>query len=240
MTKRRRVDDGSSGDSSGAEAGFAEWDHAPTQHVPQTFNGGGYAPDSTTHDQVAAHGFSSEGAQPAMNWSSGLSPYPDVSSYQQPYFYQQTDPSIYTSPWPPVQDVVSAFGTPTGGYQQVVPVSNSMPFFPAPQTHVQTEQADGYDAGHTVYEGFPELEPDLRYDYEATQARSERTRPANAFYFEEDASMHLKMQSLPILDNLVSAVQRTSCGLKTKVLTRYRPLSSSIPSPRLALRTYKS
>ncbi|KAK5115648.1 hypothetical protein LTR85_009819 [Meristemomyces frigidus] len=200
MTKRRRVDDGSSGDSSGAdEAGFAEWDEPQgqvNQQLPSAYSGAGYA--GAPHSQVAVHGVNE-----SAHWSA--SPYPDVSSYQQPYFYQQTDPSIYTSPWPPLQDTNVPFSTSTANYSQTIPVSSSMPFFPTSQP--QADHSDGLAGRTATYHSYQELDPGPQYDFAVTQTRVE-PRPVSAFYFE-DASMHLKLQSLPILDNLASQLIHT-------------------------------
>ncbi|KAK4544421.1 hypothetical protein LTR36_004312 [Oleoguttula mirabilis] len=216
MTKRRRVDDGSSGgDSSGAdEAGFAEWCEPPSQqhqqHFPSVFHGGAYGGGPHHHDQVVAHGLheSSEHPNPgAAHWSSsGASPYPDVSSYQQPYFYQQTDPSIYTSPWPPAQDVSAPFSASTGNYTHAIPVPVSMPFFPT--TQAQAVQTDAFDVGTEGYQSYQELNPGSQYGYAVNQTRVEPPRPASAYYYE-DASMHLKMQSLSILDDLATQLIHT-------------------------------
>ncbi|KAI7535915.1 hypothetical protein KC317_g18544, partial [Hortaea werneckii] len=102
MAKKRRLDNGvalsashSPVSSSGGETGLSSW-----QGIPQ-----GHSTPVQHHFSSAynAHVPSSIQPQPAYRgqWNLSQSPYPDVSSYQQPYFYQQTDPSTYNSPWPP-------------------------------------------------------------------------------------------------------------------------------------------
>lgn len=140
------------------------------------------------------------------------SPYPDVSSYQQPYFYQQTDPSTYNSPWPPaVQDANASTyaATPAPNYSSTnsfAQQQSSMPFFPQSQTQVEQppRQTESYEVtGDGTYQSYPDLDGPPQYNYAMPQVQSRASRAMADFYFE-DASMHLKLQSLPILDNLAT------------------------------------
>ena len=120
------------------------------QHFPNSYHGDigtAAAYGGITQDAMEE----SARAQAALAWAGSL--YPTVSSYQQPYFYQQTDPATYTSPWPPTHDFTS-LGLPSSTYAEVMPVSGSMlPFFPT-QSH-----------------GFEDMGSGGQYDFGATQVR---------------------------------------------------------------------
>lgn len=231
-TKRKRPDASEYGSAAAPGGWDQQSQQAPQQqYAPQMISsfgshaGGnvdysgnaaaGGAPSAATHDPSAAASLS-ESSDPNGQWnSSGASPYPEISSYsQQPYFYQQTDPSTYNSPWPPAES--ASFGT-----SQANSYSGSgsgptaiMPFFP-PQTPAEPSETT-LDTTNTVAQPFqsytaPETDSSAQYPpYLPTssngQSRSEVQAPQSAFYLE-DASMHLKIQSLPILDNLVTQFQ---------------------------------
>ena len=75
-----------------------------------------------------------------------------------------------------------------------------MPFFP---TSTAGEQNEGFDLGGASYQTYQQSnEPNPQYAYADTQPRTDAPQPGSAYYLE-DASMHLKLQSLSILDNLV-------------------------------------
>jgi protein TBF1 len=224
MTKRRRIDDGhGGGEVSGGEVtgyGGGPWDSDAQQHqqqpssdqdpqaserYPPPFDNGGAASEYAGAGSAPAEHALTENPAPARWQSSSASPYPDVSSYQQPYFYQHTDPSIYTSPWPPAA-VADSSSYGTASYNSMVQQSGTMPFFPS---QTQTEQVQGFDdagAGTGGFPSYPELDPaQPPYAYALTQSRTGAAKD-NAVLFE-DASMHFKIQSLSILDNLVCEVQ---------------------------------
>ncbi|KAK5132299.1 hypothetical protein LTR08_009207 [Meristemomyces frigidus] len=218
MTKRRRIDDGGSGDSSGGDVAFASWNEphgqpsvsqSQSQQFPNTYHAGnGSTADYGTVTQDPMGEKSRTQSALGSIWAASL--YPDVSSYQQPYFYQQTDPAIYTSPWPPTQDIALlgvSLGVSSSTYAEVMPVSGSiLPFFP---TQTQREQDHGFDARHAACPEFQGLESMVPYEeYGVTQAQSESSRTASKYYFD-DASLHLKLQSLPILDNLATQIIQT-------------------------------
>jgi hypothetical protein len=148
-------------------------------------------------------------ADPTQQWSNNpsASRYPDVTSYsQQPYFFQQTDPSTYNSPWPPAE--TNAFGSQTSNYSVSAPTT-TMPYFPTQTVTQQSESAlDTVVVPQPSYQNYSsEIEAPSQYAYvqqpgSSNQARGDVASHGPAFLYE-DASMHLKIQSLPILENLV-------------------------------------
>jgi hypothetical protein len=148
-------------------------------------------------------------ADPTQRWSNNPlgSRYPDVTSYsQQPYFFQQTDPSTYNSPWPPAE--TNAFGSQTSNYSVSAPTT-TMPYFPTQTVTQQSESAlDTAVAPQPSYQNYSsEIEAPSQYAYvqqpgHSSQVRGNVASQTPAFLYE-DASMHLKVQSLPILENLV-------------------------------------
>ncbi|KAI7520949.1 hypothetical protein KC316_g19690, partial [Hortaea werneckii] len=219
MAKKRRLDHGvalsasqSPVSSSGGDTGFSNW-----QGLPQG------RPTPVQHHFSPAynpHVTSSIQPQPAYRgqWNPSQSPYPDVSSYQQPYFYQQTDPSTYNSPWPPTSHNISATSymptTSSIGYHgssSLVPQQTpSLPFFTQPQSSVEQQPqqplTESYEpTGDAAFPSYPDPNPSQvsTYNYAIPQMQRQAQRSMSDFNFE-DASMHLKMQSLPILDNLAT------------------------------------
>ena len=160
-----------------------------------------------------------EGSEAAAQWRnpagiagvggapSAVSAYPDVASYsQQPYFYQQTDPNAYNSPWPPAEP--GAFASQASSYNvPATSVAGAMPFFPPPQTAAETCEGGFDGVVSTAVESYPRdvqlppLRRDLSQDGDGRQAGDGAVQPPTTYY--DDASMHLKIQSLPILENLV-------------------------------------
>ncbi|KAI7497676.1 hypothetical protein KC367_g5696 [Hortaea werneckii] len=224
MAKKRRLDHGvalsashSPVSSNGGETGLPNWQGLPQGHpapVQQHF--------SSTY---SAHVPSSIQPQPAYRgqWNSSQSPYPDVSSYQQPYFYQQTDPSTYNSPWPPASHNVGAasYMPPTSsigyhGSNSLIPQQTpSLPFFTQPQSSVeqqpqQTLTETYQPTADTAFPNYPDLDPPQvsTMNYAMPQMQRQAQRSMSNFNFE-DASMHLKLQSLPILDNLATQIIQT-------------------------------
>ncbi|KAI7193626.1 hypothetical protein KC363_g2620 [Hortaea werneckii] len=224
MAKKRRLDHGvalsashSPVSSSGGETGLPNWQGLPQGHptpVQQHF--------SSTY---SAHVPSSIQPQPAYRgqWNLSQSPYPDVSSYQQPYFYQQTDPSTYNSPWPPASHNVGAASympaTSSIGYHgsnSLIPQQTpSLPFFTQPQSSVeqqpqQTLTETYQPTADTAFPNYPDLDPPQvsTMKYVIPQMQRQAQRSMSDFNFE-DASMHLKLQSLPILDNLATQIIQT-------------------------------
>ncbi|KAK3677945.1 TTAGGG repeat binding factor [Recurvomyces mirabilis] len=133
-------------------------------------------------------------------WTSGASSYPDVASYSQPYFYQQTDPSIYTSPWPPVQSNIYSHSNNTGLNTDV---ATNMPLFPT-SSGIESMPNDP-----TTTDMQDVLQNDSLVQYSYGDAQSGDTSAANGPFYLEDASMHLKLQSVSILDDLATQLIQT-------------------------------
>jgi hypothetical protein len=145
--------------------------------------------------------------------------YQDPRSMQQAYYYGQTDPSVYNSPWPPVQQDghshVHAPSVPATSQPQTMTYMQ-----PAHQSPVDSQQS--YDTGSTpsyatTLHNFDVGSFGLGHDVHSHQQQQQqqqqqhhqvRKSPSNMYF--EDASMHLKMQSLPILNSLVSSPVRFS------------------------------
>ena len=244
MSKRRRA---ASGDyESQSQAGWQQ-PSSQQQYVPPVVSsfesngalgGGGaeYAGAATasgaSHDTAVASSALNENPDPSGQWNaSGASSYPDVSSYaQQPYFYQQSNPSSYNSSWPPAE--TAPVGAQTNSYS--LPASTTtMPFFPS-QTPAEPSEGtfDAADVPQSSFQNYQqEVDVPQQYAYVQQvgtdwQARSDLPPGASAFLYE-DASMHLKIQSLPILENLVRMMHESS-NVCSNLLTIYRQRSSFI------------
>ncbi|KAM0717378.1 hypothetical protein Q7P37_007230 [Cladosporium fusiforme] len=130
-----------------------------------------------------------------------VSHYQDPRSIQQPYYYGQTDPSVYNSPWPPPQHDTQSVSAPP-----LLPTNQAqtMPYIQSSQPPIDAHQ--GYDSGPspsyaTALHNFDVGSFGMGQDVQAQQPQVQKS-PSNVYY--EDASMHLKMQSLPILDSLAT------------------------------------
>ena len=150
--------------------------------------------------------------QPAQ-WSQGYNPTPqgyvanyhDPRSIQQPYYYGQTDPSVYNSPWPPTQQDAQT-GVHTPAMLATTTQSHSMPYSQPSHSPADSQQ-HSYDSGPSPsypasLQAFDVGNFGIAHELQSQQNRQARKSPSNMYF--EDASMHLKMQSLPILDSLVS------------------------------------
>lgn len=184
MTKRRRIHDVT-------DDSAEPWDEDESQQQP--LPGGG-----------------TEGSSwPATNNSSDV--YPDLAPYQQqPYFYGQTTSGAGTynsSSWDTAA-AAQAFGDTSTSVSYSVgdqASTTTMPFFP-PSTG--SNVADSTDAlGNNISFNYPDVEHANQYaSYTAPSATAQlaqREAAKSSAYYFDDASMHLKIQSLPILDNLV-------------------------------------
>ena len=229
MAKRRRVDSGDSYVSSDAGGWDQSSQHRQQQYAPELVSssfgsqnasvGVEYAAGADGAAGGAAQGTTGAAAlnESSEQWPSlGASPYPDVASYsQQPYFFQQTDPSTYNSPWPPAADTTASFAGNNYSVPAPSAAQGTMPFFPSAQTQTESmeaaEGASAFDAANSSlsavqgYEQAMETSPQYAYVQSGANGQPRGDVPAgqpSAFYFE-DANMHMKIQSLPILDNLV-------------------------------------
>ncbi|KAK3712808.1 TTAGGG repeat binding factor [Vermiconidia calcicola] len=215
LNKRRRLDSGDYEESGGWNLPQPQ---PSQQYSTSTYSSdaGGldYAGASTagggTHDNAV--GTSSLTADSGSNqqWNSSVvSPYPDVSSYsRQPYFFQATDPKAYQTPWPPGD--TPSFGTQANSYNTLPAPSTAMPFFPQKQT--QTEAGEStYNVAGIQQQALPsyshETEPAPPYNYVGSNAPPKNNVPSTHLY--EDASMQMKIQSLPILENLATQLIHT-------------------------------
>ena len=178
---------------SGSASGVAEY--------PSAIANGGAIHDTTT---AASSFHASSDPETGAQWhGTEASRYPDVASYsQQPYFYQHTDPNTYNSPWPP-KDIASS-GTNAGSYT-APGLCGSMPYFP-PQSTLEVAESS-IDAAVPSFQSFEQGIESLPQQYAVQQvshggSRSDVPVRRSASFFE-DASMQMKIQSLPILGNLV-------------------------------------
>lgn len=212
VNKRRRFNDSAPDDNvpETAEA-YGQWHQDPQhQQGSKSFASISDPPSFTTradysHPAVASAESTTKGDS---QWAPPESAYPDLAGYQQqPYFYQQTtNPATYTSSWPQSQaQTYDAAGT-SSSYSVGEPTAGSaMPYFP-PQTSAQSAPA-AENTDDSAALSYSDLEHATQYAYSkpsalVTAAQREAAKQNSAFYFD-DASMHLKIQSLPILDNLV-------------------------------------
>ncbi|KAK3721011.1 TTAGGG repeat binding factor [Vermiconidia calcicola] len=216
VNKRRRLDSGGY-EESGA------WNLSQPQPSQQygtstySSEAGGleYAGASTAaagaaNDSTAGTSNLAENSTPNHQWNSSVvSPYPDVSSYsQQPYFFQQTDPKAYRAPWPPGD--TPSFGTQANSYNTLPAPSTAMPFFPQQQTQNEASEST-YNAADIQQQALPayshDMEPAQQYGYLGSNAPPKNDVPSAHIY--EDASMQMKIQSLPILENLATQLIHT-------------------------------
>ncbi len=156
-------------------------------------------------------------------WQGSATSYPDVSTYsQQPYYsFQHSDPSTYTLPWPPAD--AASYGSQASNYSVTAP-AGAMPYFPPPAGQ-RTSESDFETANALPVPNYhQDVEPSSsQRTYSQSQsvsqpqqpqqrtARSDVRGPSSALYFE-DASMHLKIQSLSILENLVCPMLQLDDG----------------------------
>ena len=215
----------------------------PQHHVPSYADGSHYVARQPQPNPIATpysaapntqhHQHHQQQQQQPPQWSQSYNPTPqgyvasyhDPRSIQQPYYYGQTDPSVYNSPWPPTQqDAQTGVHTPA---MLATSQAHSMPYAQPSHSPVDSQQ-HSYDSGPS-----PSYLPSLQtfdvgnfgiaHELQSQQKRQARKSPSNMYF--EDASMHLKMQSLPILDSLVSR------------LNSYSALE--IAEPKVALRAFK-
>jgi protein TBF1 len=163
-------------------------------------------PIGAPHDASGANDLA-DAADPNQAWHASSSRYPDVSTYsQQPYFYQQTHPSTYNSPWPPAES--SAYPSQPSSYSLSAP-NTTMPYFPTHTTTTDQSETttDALVPQPSFHNYASEIDASAQYAYvqnpgASSQSRGDASTKTPTFLYE-DASMHLKIQSLPILENLV-------------------------------------
>jgi hypothetical protein len=123
---------------------------------------------------------------------------------QHAYYYGQTDPSVYNSPWPPVQqDGHSNVHTPSApATSQPHTMTYMQPTHQSPVDSQQSYDTSSAPSYATTLHNFDVGSFGMGHDVHSQQQHQARKSPSNMYF--EDASMHLKMQSLPILNSLVS------------------------------------
>lgn len=203
MSKRRRLDEPTEGYDHHERA----WDDnpQPLTHAPgsgtaalSATDGSAWPPQSQSHQQQQ-HSHSDSLA------------YPDPSFQQQPYFYGQASQPSYNSTWAPTSTSQS-YGDSASSLAYTVgepSASAAMPYFPPPVTANGEDAQDvSLESANNSYQAVPNLEVSSQYasytQPSHTAALAQREAAKSSAYYLDDASMHLKIQSLPILDNLVS------------------------------------
>lgn len=167
-----------------------------------------------------------QGSTSASTAASGSRSYPpNLSSYPtQPYYsLQPADLSTYNSPWPPT--AAPSFGNQSAAsYPIPAPrpgPAPAMPYFPSNSAAETSEHTYITDTPLPVSSYTRDLEPSsTQYAHsqgpngqggtpsqQPSAQRSNDTGTSSSLYID-DASMHLKIQSLSILENLVSRTPR--------------------------------
>lgn len=130
--------------------------------------------------------------------------YHDPGFIQRTHNYNQTDPSAYNSPWPPTQqDTQMGVHTPA---MRATSQPHSMSYAQPLHSPVDSQQHQ-YESGSSLLypsslHTFDVGNFETAHELQSQPTRQARKIPSNIH--SEDASMPLKMQSLPILDSLVS------------------------------------
>lgn len=216
--KRRRIDAVAAAHLYPTASGTYAQPHlnytTPQHHVPSYTDGSHYVarqPQTTPVATSYAGTPNTQHQQQPGQWTPSYNPTPqgyvanyhDPRSIQQPYYYGQTDPSVYNSPWPPTQqDAQTNVHTPS---MLTTSQPHSMSYIPPSHSPVDSQQH--YDSGPSpsypsTLQNFDVGNFGIAHELQSQQQRQARKSPSNLYF--EDASMHLKMQSLPILDSLVS------------------------------------
>jgi hypothetical protein len=216
MHKRPRHDGPTSEDGGlvGPSEGYEQWEGAAPNH--------GVSPAFASSNDAPPYGAPSEygnaqSANPADNppWQqhSAAPAYPDVGAYQQqPYFFGQAHANNYNTPWAPPEQQQHQYQpgvTSYNNHDQGEPAN--MPYFPQQSMGSLAPANNAVDGVATS--NYTDMEQVSQYAQAhpsalVTAAQREAAKESSAFYFD-DASMHLKIQSLSILDNLVS--RQTFC-----------------------------
>lgn len=139
--------------------------------------------------------------------------YRNPRSMQHAYYYGQTDPSVGNSPWQTSRhDAQSSVHIPS-----IPPTSQAQAMtYMQPTNHSPADSQQSYDTGsalsyatalHDSDNGSLELGHDV-HSHQPHQQHQIGKIPLNTYC--EDASMHLKVQILPVLDSLVSVTRPLS------------------------------
>ena len=210
LTKRRRIEDVTGDAAPTNPEAYEQWDDDAQNQASQPYVSGQDRASFSTGQADFSNPAAAAGALSATEGSSwqasDTSAYPDLATYQQqPYFYGQNNSTTanYNTSWTPA--TTQAYGDTSVGYSvNGQTATTSMPFFP-PSTANVIDPGDGLD-GATAF-NYPDVEHASQYasytQPSATAALAQREAAKSSAYYFDDASMHLKIQSLPILDNLV-------------------------------------
>ncbi|EME78428.1 uncharacterized protein MYCFIDRAFT_208965 [Pseudocercospora fijiensis CIRAD86] len=221
MSKRRRVEECKTdeGNAHGPSDSYHDsWTDETPRQIAASQDAASYAAITTAFNNAAAR--PPINANESSRWQqSNPSAYPDLAAgFQQPYYYQQSGQATYNTAWTPTDS--QAYGSATAttsSYTTGEPSGTAtMPYFP-PTTSGTAQLVEAIDAldGATAF-NYPEVEHATQYAYNRNTSRSaanmtasrDVAKPGSAYYFD-DASMHLKIQSLPILDNLATQLIHT-------------------------------
>ncbi|KAK4494187.1 hypothetical protein PRZ48_014485 [Zasmidium cellare] len=217
MTKRRRLDNATD-DAATSEPFDQHWDEDPQaqsrgqqQQPAHSFVSGQDAPSFSTTTAANALGTTEGSSWP--NASSDVSAYPDLAPYQQqPYFYGQSGAGTYNSSWN--TSAAQSYGdSSTSVSYSVGDQANTatMPFFPPSSAAHVGDSTEAIDSNGAL--SYPDLTTADQYaSYTAPSATAQlaqREAAKSSAYYFDDASMHLKIQSLPILDNLATQLIHT-------------------------------
>ncbi|KXT17117.1 hypothetical protein AC579_2003 [Pseudocercospora musae] len=203
MSKRRRVEESKTDELAA---------HGPSDTYRGSQDAASYAATTTELHNAAAR--PSINVNESSAWhQSDASAYPDLAAaFQQPYYYQQSGQTTYNTAWTATDSQAFASATATtSSYTTGEPSGTAtMPYFPptTPGTAQLVEAIDALD-GATAF-NYPDVEHATQYAYTVANMTASRdvAKPGSAYYFD-DASMHLKIQSLPILDNLATQLIHT-------------------------------
>lgn len=211
VNKRRRLDDAP--DDAATEPFDQHWDEDARQgqqQQSQSYVSGQDAPSFSTAAAAANNALgATEGSSWPTNTSSDASAYPDLATYQQqPYFYGQSGTGVgtYNSSWSatatqPYGDTSTSVSYSVGDQAS----TTTMPFFPPSNSNNVGDTTETLEGNNSF--NYPDVEVANQYaNYTAPSATAQlaqREAAKSSAYYFDDASMHLKIQSLPILDNLV-------------------------------------
>ena len=130
--------------------------------------------------------------------------YHDPRPIQRTHNYGQTEPSAYNSPWTPAQqDTQMGVHTPAMlATSQPHSMSYAQPLHSLIDSQQHSFESGPSPSYPSSLQTFDVGNFGIAHELQSQQNRQARKSPSNMYF--EDASMHLKMQSLPILDSLVS------------------------------------
>lgn len=205
-TKRRRLDDSAGEDVSRPSGTYDQWDNDRSSTLGTQSYAGGQPASAYSNPAGAA----SSALNTTDSWRpTSTSSYPDLASYQQqPYFYAPSGQAAYNESWAPAPVGAYTNTSSTTSYSLRPPSTTvTMPFFPGQAANatngekVEANESTNADLSYVDMDKATQLAEYSAPSATATRAQQEAAK-SSAYYFD-DASMKMKIQSLPILDNLV-------------------------------------